>query len=263
MDSITLTIAGIERLYLLARPEGRSPSALVVALHGMGATAAWADDEANWSVDFPRLGFALAIPDALPPHPAKPPKFLTNPPRWNDGGIRGQGAGGSQNDVTFLTAVIEDVAHRTGLEPRACVTGFSNGAGMAFRLAAERPDLVTALAPVAGHCWVEDPKPSRPIPTLYMIGTADPLVPLEGGPVKAPWHERPVLRPTVAETLAKWATAISDPALLQVQLIEGHGHHWPGGKGQLSERIGGMKSDQVNANEVIGEFFRRHALTMS
>lgn len=256
MDSITLTIAGIERHYLLVRPEGRSPSALVVALHGMGATAAWADDEANWSVDFPRLGFALAIPDALSPNRAKPPKFLTNPPRWHD---RGE----ADDDVVFLAAVIVDAAQRTGLEPRACVTGFSNGAGMAFRLATERADLVTALAPVAGHCWVEDPKPSRPIPTLYMIGTADPLVPLEGGPVKAPWHERPVLRPTVAETLTKWATAIGDPVLLQVQFLEGHGHHWPGGKGQFSERIGGPNSAKVNANEVIGEFFRRHALTMS
>lgn len=252
METITWLRNGIERRYLLARPDGLRPSALVVALHGMGATAAWADDEAGWSAHFPRLGFALAMPEALPPNPAKAPKFLSNPPRWND--LMKEDA----DDVAFLAAVIEDAAERTGVEPRACLMGFSNGAGMAFRFAAERVDLVSALAVVAGLCWI-DPKPSRPIPTLYMIGTNDPLVPLEGGSVKLPWTNRPAMRPSVAETLTKWATAIGDPALLQVQYIEGQGHHWPGGKGQLGERLGGTNTNRVNANEVIGEFFQRHA----
>jgi polyhydroxybutyrate depolymerase len=277
VEPIILTVGGTERRYLLARPEGKRPSALVLALHGMGAIAAWADPEARWSAHFTHIGFTLAVPDGLPPNREKPPKFLTNPPRWNDRGVKGQGSGTGEDDVAFLAAVVEDAARRAGTEPRACVTGFSNGAGMAFRFAAERADLVTALAPVAGHCWVEDPKPGRPIPTLYLIGTDDPLIPLGGGPVKVPWANRTVVRPPVVETLTRWAAAIGceaspdlvrdangvreevypGPVEFRAVFVEGLGHHWPGGKGQLSERIGGRTSDRVNANELIGEFFQR------
>ncbi len=262
MEPITLTVGGINRHYLLARPGGQ-PAALVLALHGMGATAAWADDEAGWSADFPQMGFALAIPEGLPPNPAKPSKFLTNPPRWGD--LAADGAA----DVAFLAAVVQDAARRADVDPLARVTGFSNGAGMAFRFASARADLVAALAPVAGHCWI-DPKPSRPIPTLYMIGTDDPLVPLGGGAVKLPWANRPAERPPVAETLTRWAAAIGcdsrvvgdgvipGPVEFRVRFVEGHGHHWPGGKGRLGERLGGPSTDRVHANELIGEFFRSH-----
>ena len=59
---------------------------------------------------------------------------------------------------------------------------------MAFRLGAERSERFAALAPVAGHCWLPDPRPVRALPTLYLVGTEDPLVPLEGGVVVAPFR---------------------------------------------------------------------------
>jgi polyhydroxybutyrate depolymerase len=150
---------------------------------------------------------------------------------------------------------------------------------MAFRFAAERADLIAAVAPVAGYCRT-DARPSRPVPTLYLIGTADPLIPVDGGPAKVPWADRPVRRPPVAETLDKWAVALGGrpssealaevdgvqeelyfcPAEFRVMFIDGLGHHWPGGKGQLNPRIAGPPSDRMNANEVIWAFFRRHAL---
>jgi polyhydroxybutyrate depolymerase len=43
-------------------------------------------------------------------------------------------------------------------------------------------------------------------------------------------------------------------------VVAGLGHHWPGGRGRLSERIGGRPSGRVNANELIWAFFRRHRL---
>jgi polyhydroxybutyrate depolymerase len=105
--------------------------------------------------------------------------------------------------------VIADVLRRADGDPRRVyLTGFSNGAAMAFRFAAERAGLLAAVAPVAGYCGVPDPRPSRPVPTLYVIGTADPLVPLRGGQVRSPWGGRLVHRPPVVETLETWATAL-------------------------------------------------------
>ena len=71
---------------------------------------------------------------------------------------------------------------------------------LAFRLAAECADWIAALAPVAGHCWIDDPQPERPVPTLYLTGVDDPLIPLAGGRVRTPWgwvEEKP----SVAATL--------------------------------------------------------------
>jgi polyhydroxybutyrate depolymerase len=271
---------------------GRAGAPVVVFLTGTGGTAAWADHETGWSKLAQREGFALAVPEALPPDPSAPPSFLTNPPRWNDYSPWGPDVSSSghkspfaagiaadsarPDDVAFLDATIEHAVGQLGIgSSRVFVTGFSNGAGMAFRYAAERAARIDAVAPVAGHCWVPHPKPVRPVPTLYVIGTQDLLVPLRGGEVRLPWHHRLVRRPPVAETLERWATAIGcspvpvlrrddgavridrypGPVRFDAVTVEGLGHHWPGGRAQLNPRTAGPPSAAVNATEMVWEFF--------
>ena len=74
---------------------------------------------------------------------------------------------------------------------------------MTFRLGAELSDRFAALAPVASHCWITDPEAGRALPTLFIIGTEDQLVPLAGGESTLPWGRRTT--PPVAETLSRWA----------------------------------------------------------
>jgi polyhydroxybutyrate depolymerase len=286
VDRITLTVGGEPRQYLLFCPgtpgghAGARRQPLVIFLHGAGGTAAWADGETGWSALAAKEGFALALPEGTPPHPDRPPKFLTNPPRWNDGGPGATGEPLAADDVAFLAAVIDDATDRAGIDPRRVyLSGFSNGAGMAFRAAAELADRITAVAPVAGSCWVANPRPVRPVPTLYVIGSDDPLVPLRGGEVRSPWLHRLVRRPPVAATLETWAAAIgcdpaprveSDAGGVRVEtypgpvefrsvVIDGLGHHWPGGKGQLNPRIAGRPSDRLDATASVWEFFRDQA----
>lgn len=221
-------------------------------LHGAGGSAELAAVETGWSRLAAAEGFAVVYPEGLAVRPEKKPKFLTNPQEWNDGSSRGR-----HDDVGFLVAILDRLSQQ--IDPgRVYLTGFSNGAGMAFRLAASRAERIAALAPVAGHCWIE-PKPIRPIPTFYMVGDSDPLVPLAGGQVRTPWGklER---RPAVAETVDRWGKAIGQPPgsdRFRIVVIPGHGHHWPGGSAVLGTRLGGPASDRVDATKEIWEFFRR------
>jgi polyhydroxybutyrate depolymerase len=226
-------------------------------IHGAGGSADFAVEETGWSQLADSEGFAVLYPEGWPARKERAPKFLTNPQEWNDGSGRG-----GHDDVGFLTAAIDHVAEL--IDPsRVYLTGFSNGAGMAFRLAAERADRIAAIAPLAGHYWVPDQKPSRPVPTYYLVGDSDPLVPLQGGTAQTPWG-RMTDRPLVAETLRRWGAAIGHPPgsdLFPVRIIPRHGHHWPGGKGLLGERLGGPMAAGVNATSEIWEFFQRHRLS--
>jgi polyhydroxybutyrate depolymerase len=152
------------------------------------------------------------------------------------------------------------------------VTGFSNGASMTFRLGVELSDRIAAIAPVAGHYWPTNTAPTRPLPTLFLIGDRDPLVPLAGGRVDTPWG-RGIEKPTVRESLRRWSerlggheepTEVRDDDGVTVErfgdwleawTVAGLGHHWPGGRGELNSRIAGPPSDRVNATEVIWKFF--------
>lgn len=285
METHTLTVGGTPREFRLHRPapfprnSPASPRPLVVVLHGTGGTADWAEDETGWSHTADRHGFVLAFPQGLPPNPAQPARFLSNPPRWNDGATRpGDPLHTDTDDVTFLDALLDSVIEQGIADSRQiCLTGFSNGAGMTFRYAAERAERLAAMAPVAGFCWVENPQPTRPVPTLFIVGESDPLIPLTAGSVRLPWGNRTVERPGIWDSLRRWARAnrcATEPLVLseqhgvtewlfpgvvdfRVDTIAGHGHHWPGGKGQLNPRIGGHPTDTLDANERIWAFCTR------
>src|SRR5262249_5381017 len=97
-----------------------------------------------------------------------------------------------------------------------------------------------------------------------------------GGSVNLPWSNRLVQRPPVAETLERWSTALGcspipelrkadetvrverypGPVVFDAVTVEGLGHHWPGGRAELTPRMAGPPSDAVNATEMIWEFFK-------
>jgi len=278
-EARALRHGGRARRYLLHRPAAGGPLPAVVVLHGTGATAGWTLGETGWADKADREGFLVVLPDGLRPDMAKPPHFLDNPQVWNDGSPKLVPHEPEADDVGFIDAVLDDVAAAAPLDPRRVyVTGFSNGAGMGFRLAAERARRFAALAAVAGHCWRPDPRPERPVPTLVLAGGADPLCPVAGGEIRSPWDGRRIPRPPLAQTLRRWAAALGlppEPAQecdehgahtlaygpgLTARIVPGLGHHWPGGLGQFNPRMAGPPSDLLNANDVIWEFFKRHSL---
>jgi polyhydroxybutyrate depolymerase len=286
--SFKIDFGNQERRYLVHVPYSYTDatvSPVLVMIHGAGGTSEWTMNETGWGEKADQEGFLAVFPDGVPVDPSKPPSFIANPQLWNDGSIRSASFGRNNDDLGFLSAMLDDLERRFAVDPkRIYFTGFSNGASMTFRVGADLSQRVAAIAPVAGHCWLKDPKPKRPIPTMFMVGDLDPLIPLEGGDFRSPWTGQIERQSPILKTIDKWAAAFgcegdSHPmehhtkfrikrsygptpsgAELQVYVIRFLGHHWPGGKAGLSKRIGGMPSNAVKATDVIWEFFARHSL---
>ncbi len=125
-----------------------------------------------------RAGFLVVYPDGFEQH-------------WND--CRGS-ANYSANtlaidDVGFIRALVQKLAAEHGADiSRVYVAGISNGGQMAYRLAMEAPELVAGIAAVAANLPVEansDCQASgRPVGTLIINGSDDPVNPHQGGLVE-------------------------------------------------------------------------------
>jgi polyhydroxybutyrate depolymerase len=231
-----------------------------------------------WDETSDREGFLFVAPDGLPFRPEAAPNFLTNPNLWNSGALREGSARAAIDDVSFVKALLADVRKRTPFDPtRLFVTGHSNGGGMTFLLAEKLADRIAAVATVSGLLAAESPRPARPVPTLYILGTEDPLTPPAGGESRLPWGKR-TTKP-VAEYLAAWAKAIrcdpqpvtvsnakgvqtveyrppGDGPRLRVLYVEGQGHAWPGGRDpMLARRAMGPVTHSLDATKTIWAFF--------
>lgn len=293
-----LTVDGMQRSYVLQVPKGYrvgTPVPVVFMLHGGGGTGRAAMWETGWHKLADEQGFIAVFPNALPPDHDKRASFASNPQLWNDGSDRFYDGQQKVDDVAFIAALLDELmVHYTIDSRRVFVSGFSNGASMAFRIAAGIPGRIAAIAPVAGACWVDPGKLARPVPMLYITGAADPLNLIAGG-VPQPANSdgnmesdkvRAKAKPPVRESVEKWAKAngcalgdsgvvdsngvrtetwqsCPDGAEVKYIQVAGLGHSWAGGRSILPERIVGGKSDLVNASRVIWEFFEQHPIPLA
>lgn len=105
------------------------------------------------------------------------------------------------DDVAYLGGLIDDVSAAWPVDPaRVTVVGHSNGSFMAYRLACDRADVVTAIAGLAGHGTSTPCTPSAPVHVLHIHGTADATVPYDSGTFAG------VESPGAIETVSQWAT---------------------------------------------------------
>jgi polyhydroxybutyrate depolymerase len=105
-------------------------------------------------------------------------------------------------DVADVTALLDRIAPEDGggcFDPdRVSITGVSNGAGFATRMACELPDLFAAVVPVAAGYRALDPCPAAARESFLAIhGTADTVVPYRGKP--------PDFKGNVPRFTARWA----------------------------------------------------------
>src|SRR5271165_61992 len=270
--SATLEFGGLSRTYLLHVPPGR-PTGLVVNLHGGGSTGSQQKRLTNFDAVADADGFVVTYPDGIDHN-------------WADGRGASEPDRRGVDDVGFLAALAGKLQHQYGIAPgHVFATGMSNGGFMSNRLGCDRADVFAAVAPVSGTLGTGvSCNPSRAVAVLAVHGTADPLVPFDGGSmlgrggtsaiVSAPamverWRSVDGCpRAPAAETLPSTGDGTvvhrftSTPcaagtAVVFYQVDDG-GHTWPGGPQYLPKVIIGPTTHAFAASEAIGRFFAAH-----
>ena len=241
--------------------DGRSDSApapLIIVLHGFTGSGRAMQRKTGFDALARAHGFSVAYPSG--PHR-----------RWDD-------SSPTSSDVATLTNLITTQITEGRADPsRIYLAGHSNGGAMALRMACTRPDLIRAIAVVAmnaprrPHC-----KDGRPLPALFIHGSADPIVPPEGLPPSrqhngllstsetlSQWSHRNRCGPTApiqsfnqtgGDTTADFVRYTSCTAPLLHITLRGHGHEWPGA-GPRARWIQGPASRELDAAAAIWKFF--------
>jgi polyhydroxybutyrate depolymerase len=267
-----LSFGGLSRTYLVHAPSGTDrPSGLVINLHGAGSDGAGQAASTNYGAAADALGFVVAYPDGVDQS-------------WADG--RGASVPDRQgvDDVGFLTALVDRLVRDYGVPPgRVFATGMSAGGFMASRLACDRADVFSAVAPVAATLGSGVAcNPSRPVSVLAFNGTADPVVPFAGGgmvgrggpsdilaapALSARWRDvdrcasAPVEDelPSVGDgTSVRRFSGVgcADGTAVVLLQINGGGHTWPTGNFALPGA--GPTTTATNASLASAQFFAAH-----
>jgi len=271
---------GLTRNYVVEMPrdyDGTRSVPLLVVLHGSAQTPDAIRNVTQFGRLVEELGFLVVYPEAIGLN-------------WNDGrDVPGLPAYDLDvDDVGFIGAVIERVAAAFAIDPRRVyAVGMSNGALMTHRLAWEAPELFAAAAPLMGAIpenLLALPTPGASMPMLIMNGTADDVVPWEGGDV---YYEGMFIGTLVSvpDSVAFWVAhnhCVEPPEVVALEdvdpqdgtrvyreyyapgpddaevvfyRIEGGGHAWPGGDYNcwLCPVMTGVSQD-IDASRIVWEF---------
>lgn len=274
---------GYNRTYRVNIPDSYNPyasNAIVFVLHGGGGSAENMENDLT-KKGFNKLAeennFIVIYPEGVENH-------------WNDGrkNLTDNATQLHINDVGFLSLLIDELSDEFNIENNNIFfTGISNGGFMCYRLGFEIPDSIRAIAPVTATISVDlfnNYTPNGTISLCIMCGTEDPLVPYDGGNVSLfnqtrgrilsvndtvdfwiennrcnstpEFYEFPDVDPDdgTRVILEKYEKGIDNTRVYLYSIIGG-GHTWPGGLQYFPEWLIGKTCRDIDANEVIWEFF--------
>ncbi len=288
---------GRDRSYIVHVPKDAltSPWPVVINFHGGGSSAAGQQAYARMDAVADREGFLVVYPNGTG---GVAERLLT----WNAGACCGYALLNKVDDVGFVRAVIDNLETHAQIDrARIYATGLSNGAMMAYRLAAEASDLVAAIAPVAGALALSTTL-KRPVPILHIHSVDDTRALYNGGlGPPYPLTNIRVQHPAVEALLGRWAESSGCPGEPSIDRpIHGHGsssghtatrisyapckdgvevvlwkltgagHVWPGASTDyLSKVLGsqgkvlGPATDVIDANAQIWQFFAPYHIPTS
>lgn len=226
----TRTVGG--RTYLLHVPTNLTGTQvpLVVNLHGFSNDGAMHAQQTGWRQFADRHNFITAFPDG-------------NYRAWN---FSQYGTG--PTDMAWLRAVVADIAATWCIDPRRVhVSGHSNGAFMAQRVACDASDLFASAAGYAGgppDAFNYPCTPGRGIGVALFHGDWDVVVPSAWGAMaRDGWVDRLGCGPSTAEAVSEGTSlryaGCRDGVEVTWRTYPAQSHLWPTGARQqdLLERI--------------------------
>jgi polyhydroxybutyrate depolymerase len=287
---LSLMHDNLERTFHIHIPSSYDKSVslpLVIALHGRGGNGESMILVSRKGFDklAERDEFIVVYPDGIELN-------------WNDGRMDEEAKDRAHteniDDVGFISALIDSLIKDYNIDSkRVYVTGISNGAIMSYRLACELSHKITAIAPVDGsipNMILHECSPSRPVSVLAINNVNDPLVPFNGGEIYGHFHMVKLGQVlSVNESIGFWVSrnkCSTTPVVTEepdrdpkdgtkvtrneyndgmegtevtLYSVDGGGHTWPGGFQYLPVWLIGKTSRDIDANEVIWEFFKKHS----
>lgn len=277
--TITVSSGVRERTVIVHVPSTRKddgPLPLVLDLHGSNSTPAEQLNRSQLDQTAEREGFIVAAPQGAI---ATAAGFAWNVP------FTQTDVAGAPDDVAFLADVIGTlVAGGCADERQVYAAGYSGGGRMVSQFACERPELVAAIAPVAGlraggqlstaAGIVPDPAtcaPSQEVPVITFSGTADPVNPFGAGgahywgygalAASERWAEINGCHTSKETTVSANVSLVGHRgchrnAEVQQYIVHGGGHTWPGGNAAAFPRAG-VTTQEISANDLMWDFFEQ------
>lgn len=268
---------GLTREFLIHIPAGTKRNAPVLILfHGGGGTARGIEAATHMDMQSDAGGFIAVFPQGYLKH-------------WNDG--RTVPARPNTNDVAFVEKIIRYLKTQLYVDPaRIYVVGFSDGGLFTNRLTYTITSQIAAAACVCApqtRILLQMYGPYHPpLPILYMLGTSDPQMKWNGGPMA---HGETISAdqtvfdsvvanhcdrtPIVTDLPNKCTTDDSRVVRLYFPSpygetgddvafykVIGGGHRWPGGEIRDSPNLPplGNTNQDIDASQVIWDFVSRH-----
>lgn len=269
---------GIWRNYRLHVPANYNANTslrpLILNLHGLGSNAL----EQEYYGDFRPLadtaGFLVVHPNGT---------TVNGFTYWNVG-LNPFGA----DDVVFLSALIDTLSARYRVDAqRVFSVGMSNGGFMSYYLASYLPQKIAAIASVAGSITTTGYPPvvqnTHAMPVMQIHGTADAVVPYNGGSTTIPGVSNIAI-----DTLVKFWVAFNgcnpspqsfsipnisttdgctaerflytggrSGSTVELFKVTGGGHTWPG---SAFNNMAGATNQDFNASSEIWRFLRGYRL---
>ncbi|MDR6738889.1 polyhydroxybutyrate depolymerase [Herbaspirillum sp. 1173] len=272
----TIRVGNLSRAYFSERNAVGEPQPLIVALHASGSSGSLMARATGLTEIAEAAGYMIVYPNGT--------GLAIDARTWNSGGCCGYAQMHKVDDVAFLRALIDKLVKDGLADPqRIYLVGVSNGGMMAYRMAAEAPELFKAVAVVSAVLDVPPEAVKAPMPLLHIHGSDDPFIPFLGGIGKQEVSQLPRIsvarsieafvkadganpRPTVADipdtandgtTIRQYTYASkSDPQAVVLYEVKGGGHAWPGGVVPIVN--GGKSSQNLDTSRTVINFFNAH-----
>jgi polyhydroxybutyrate depolymerase len=245
----TLTVNGVSRSYLLARPSPRAgrtaPAPVVVLFHGNGANAEAFADVTRLPAKGVESGAVVVAPDGLD-H------------TWQ---LTADGT-----DAAFVDAMLDDVGAAACVdEGRVVASGFSAGALFAISYSCTRPGRIAGVVAVTteapGGCH-------DPLSVVAIHGTLDSTFPYTAtAGHMADWAElngcdpSPAVRTVGSEIVHHVWSGCTGGTEVALYEVTGGGHTWPGSDvtkiPQFVREQSGLMTEQIDASAITLAFAAR------
>ena len=260
----TIDVGGTQRNYILDRASSNKPGPLIVGLHGGGGGAGQFKTDSGLTPLANAVGVSVVYPESVTR-------------QWNDGRARKNSRVDKTDDLGFLKGLVQDLVAKGVADPqRVIFTGVSNGGMLSYSMACNTDLPIYAVAPVSANVDQGMDCSHTSARLLNIVGTADRIVPMQGGAVLFGFGQGSVessstsfamflkasnCKKTVAHALQDTANdgmtsniALGDGCerspVAQI-VVQGGGHSWPGGLQAYGRKLGVATQDFAASQLVV------------